>query len=225
LPISQWAFDDRPREKFIAHGAKILSDTEVIAILIGTGSGELNALELARQILNSVDHDLERLGALDYQDLIGFAGIGHAKALKLLSAIELGRRRNGYIPTKRVKIGQSEHVYQLMKPKMLDKKTEAFWVIYLNRGHQLIKIHQISEGGVSGTLVDPKLVFKQGLQLLASSVVLAHNHPSGQLRPSEADIRLTRKLISAGEMLEIKVIDHLIFTNSGYFSFADQGLI
>ena len=225
MPISKWASDDRPREKLIKDGARKLSDAEVIAILIGTGTGKFNALEIARQILLSVDNNLEQLGLLEYQDLISFTGIGKAKAIKLLSAIELGRRRDASFPPSRFKIGKSEHVYQLMKPKLLDKKTEAFWVIYLTRAHQLIKLHQISQGGVSGTLVDPKVVFKHGLQLLASSIVLVHNHPSGQLRPSESDIRLTRKLRSAGEMIEIKVIDHLIFTNSGYFSFADQGLM
>ena len=225
MPISQWASDDRPREKLIRDGARKLSDTEVLAILIGTGTGRFNALEIARQILLSVDHNLEQLGSLEYQDLISFPGIGKAKAIKLLSAIELGRRRNTCLPLSRFSVGKSEHVYQLMKPKLLDKKTEAFWVIYLTRAHQLIKARQISQGGVSGTLVDPKLVFKHGLQLLASSLILVHNHPSGQLRPSEADISLTRRLISAGEMIEINVIDHLIFTNSGYFSFADQGLM
>ena len=217
MPISQWASDDRPREKLIRDGARKLSDTEIMAILIGTGTGKFNALEIARQILLSVDHNLEQLGSLEYQDLISFPGIGKAKAIKLLSAIELGRRRNNCLPLSRFKISRSEHVYQLMKPQLLDKKTEAFWVIYLTRAHQLIKARQISQGGVSGTVVDPKLVFKHGLQLLASSMVLVHNHPSGQLRPSEADIQLTRKLISVGEMIEIKVIGPPYFYQFGLF--------
>lgn len=225
LPISQWASDDRPREKLVKNGAGHLSDTELLAILISSGSGKYNAIDLARQILVSVDQSLEQLGALEYQDFIQFPGIGTAKAITLLSAIELGRRRNGCLPPTRFKIGGSQDVYKLMQPKLLDKKTEMFWVVYLNRAHLVLKTQQISQGGVSGTLVDPKLIFKHALNHLASSIVLVHNHPSGQLKPSDADISLTKKLVSAGRTMEIPVLDHLIFTNSGYFSFADQGLI
>ena len=225
LPISRWANDDRPREKLINSGADRLSDAELLATLIGSGSGKFNAIDLARQILLSVDHDLEKLGALEYQDLIRFPGIGNAKAITLISAMELGRRRNGFVSSMKFKVGGSSHVYKLMRPKLLDKKTEMFWVIYLNRAHTVIKIRQISQGGVSGTLVDPKLIFKHSLELLASSIILVHNHPSGQLKPSEADVNLTKKLIRAGKLLEIPVVDHLIFTNSGYFSFADEGLL
>ncbi len=225
VPISQWAAADRPREKLIKTGAGNLSDTELIATLIGSGSDKYNAVDLARQILLSVDQNLEELGALEYQDLIQFPGIGDAKAVVVLSAIELGRRRSGYAPPTRFKIGGSQHIYKLMQPKLLDKKMEVFWVVYLNRAHLVIKTQQISQGGVSGTLVDPKLIFKHALNQLASAIVLVHNHPSGQLNPSEADIRLTKKLVAAGKLMEIPVIDHLIFTNSGYFSFADEGLI
>ncbi len=225
VPISQWASSDQPREKLIRIGAEHLSDTELVAILIGSGSGQYNAVELARQILISVNQNLEELGALEYQDLIQIPGIGNAKAIALLSAIELGRRRSGYSAPHRFKINGSQHIYKLMQPKLLDKKMEVFWVVYLNRAHLVIKTQQISQGGVSGTLVDPKLVFKHALNQLASAIVLVHNHPSGQLNPSEADIRLTNKLVGAGKLLEIPVIDHLIFTNSGYFSFADEGLI
>ena len=225
IPISRWASSDRPREKLVNIGAGNLTDTELLATIIGSGSARHNAIDLARQILVSVNHDLERLGALEYQELIRFPGIGDAKAITLLSALELGRRRSGYAPTVRFKIGGSQHVYKLMQPKLLDQKTEMFWVIYLNRAHTVIKIKQISQGGVSGTLVDPKLIFKHALDHLASALILVHNHPSGQLRPSDADIRLTRKLLSAGRLMEIPVIDHIIFTNSGYFSFADEGIL
>jgi DNA repair protein RadC len=225
FPISKWAASDQPREKLIKDGAGHLSDSELVAILIGSGTGKYNAIDLARQILLSVNYNLDQLGSLEYQDLIRFPGIGDAKAILLLSAIELGRRRSGCLPQTKFKIGRSQHVYKLMQPMMLDKKTEAFWVVYLNRAHQVVKCQKISQGGVSGTLVDPKVIFKHAVNLLSSSVILVHNHPSGQLKPSEADLRLTRKLVSAGELIEIKVIDHLIFTNSGYFSFADEGLI
>ncbi len=225
IPISRWATGDRPREKLVNIGADNLTDTELLATLIGSGSARYNAIDLARQILLSVNHDLEQLGSLEYRDLIRFPGIGNAKAITLLSALELGRRRNGYAPSVRFKVGGSGHVYKLMQPKLLDKKTEMFWAIYLNRAHTVIKIQQISQGGVSGTLVDPKLVFKHALDHLASALILVHNHPSGQLKPSEADIRLTKKLLTAGRLMEIPVIDHLIFTNSGYFSFADEGIL
>lgn len=225
LPISKWASDDRPREKLINKGPGNLSDTELLATLIGSGSGPYNAIELARKILISVDHDLEKLAALEYRDLVKFPGIGAAKAITLLSALEIGRRRNGHVPANRLKIGGSQHVYKLMQPKLLDKKMEMFWVIYLNRAHTVIRMQQISQGGVSGTLVDPKLIFKHALDHLASALILVHNHPSGQLKPSEADIRLTKKLVTAGMLMEIPVLDHLIFTNSGYFSFADQGIL
>ena len=225
VPISQWASDDRPREKLIRNGAGNLSDTELLATLIGTGSGNRNAVDLARQILLSVDQSLDQLAKLEFQDLIKFQGIGNAKAITLLSAIELGRRRNGSSPASRFKVTGSKDVYQLMQPKLLDKKTELFYTVNLNRAHQVIKTQQISQGGVSGTLVDPKLVFKHALEHLASAIILVHNHPSGQIKPSEADLQLTRKLVIAGKTMEIPVIDHLIFTNSGYFSFSDQGLL
>lgn len=209
----------------INNGVDRLSDTELLATLIGSGSGKFNAVDLARHILISVDHDLQKLGALEFQDLVRFPGIGKAKAIILLGAIELGRRRIGSTPSKRYKIRGSAQVYKLMQPKLLDKKTEMFWAIYMNRAHAVIKVHQISQGGVSGTLVDPKLIFKHALDHLASAIVFVHNHPSGQLKPSDADVRLTKKLKDAGKLLEIPVIDHLIFTNSGYFSFADEGLL
>jgi len=225
LPISQWACDDRPREKLIRLGAGNLSNAELLATVIGSGSGKYNALDLARQILLSVDYNLDKLGTLEYQDLVGFTGIGNAKAIALLSAIELSRRRNNCSPISGFKVSGSQHVYKLMRPKLLDKKLEFFWVVYLNRAHMVIQTKQISQGGVSGTMVDTKLIFKHALSQLASAIVLVHNHPSGQLKPSQADLNLTKKLVSAGKLMEIPVIDHLIFTNSGYFSFADEGLI
>lgn len=225
LPISQWAEDDRPREKLIKTGVGNLTDTELIATLIGSGNGQHNALDVARQILMSVQHNLDQLGSLEYQDLIRFPGIGTAKAITLLSAMEIGRRRTSSTPASRLKVSGSNDVYKLMQPKLLDQKLEMFWVVYLNRAHMVIKLQQISQGGVSGTLVDPKVIFKHALNHLASSIVLVHNHPSGQLKPSQADINLTRKLVTAGKLMEIPVLDHLIFANTGYFSFADETLL
>ena len=206
-------------------GACNLSDTELLATLIGSGSGEYNAVDLARQILLSVEHNLDKLATLEYQDFIYFSGIGKAKAITLLSALELGRRRNSSKTKSGIKISSSQDVYDLMRPKLMDKKLEFFWVVYLNRAHTVINSRQISQGGVSGTLVDAKLIFKHALSHLASAIVLVHNHPSGQLQPSQADTTLTRNLVAAGRLMEIPVVDHLIFANSGYFSFADEGLI
>ena len=225
IKISQWANEDRPREKLIIQGAQALSSVELLATLIGSGSGECNALDVARNVLKAHNHDLHQLAALEYQDLIKFHGIGKAKAVTIVSAMELGRRRKAQGHQSRAKITSSHDVYRLMQSLLLDQKVENFWVVYLNRAHQVIHRQLISRGGVSGTLVDPKLVFKYALDHLASAVILIHNHPSGQLKPSEADKNLTRKLVVAGQNLEIPVLDHLIFTNSGYFSFADESLI
>ncbi len=223
--ITHWSVEERPREKLIHQGPLNLSNTELVAILIGSGSPNSNAVDLSRRILQSVDFDLHRLAAMDCSDLTKFHGIGLAKAVAIVSAMELGRRRAiKESPTPR-KISGSNDIYQLMKPFLLDKRIESFWVVYLNRAHRVLQIKMISQGGVSGTLVDPKLIFKFALDLLASSMVLVHNHPSGQLKPSTADQALTQKLKSAGQTLEIPVLDHIIFTNSGYFSFADESLM
>ena len=223
--ISQWALEDRPREKLISNGVGNLSTAELLATLIGSGSGSYNALDLARNILGQVNNDLNELAALEYKDLIRFHGIGQARAVTIVSAMELARRRGSQQPGSKRKISGSLDIYQLMQPYLLDKKIESFWAVYLNRAHCVIHRQLISQGGVSGTLVDPKLVFKFALDHLASALILVHNHPSGQLRPSDADRKLTRKLSEAGRTMEIPILDHLIFTNSGYFSFADEALL
>ena len=225
IKISQWAKEDRPREKLIIKGARALSTAELLATLIGSGSGAFNALEVARQVLRAHNHDLHQLAALEYRDLLKFHGIGKAKAVTIVSAMELGRRRKAQEYQSRVKITSSTEVYRLMQGYLMDQKVENFWVLYLNRAHQVIHRQLISQGGVSGTLVDPKLIFKYALEHLASALILVHNHPSGQLKPSEADKKLTDKLVAAGQNLEIPVLDHIIFTNSGYFSFADESLM
>lgn len=225
LRISQWAHEDRPREKLMKNGVTNLSTAELLATLIGSGSGGYNALDLSREILRSVNHDLSQLAALDYNQFMKFTGIGKARAASIVSAMELGRRRHGQDPQSKIKISGPEDVYQMMRSCLLDKKIESFWAVYLNRAHQVVHKQLISQGGVSGTLVDPKLVFKYALDHLASALVLIHNHPSGQLNPSQADILLTKKLSAAGKTLEIAILDHIIFANSGYFSFADESLI
>ncbi len=223
--IKQWAKEDRPREKLLLKGKSVLSEAELIGILIGSGTRTLTAVDLAKQILHSVDNNLNLLAKLSVNDLKKFKGIGEAKAINIVSALELGRRRKEADQPKVVKITTSKTAYDIMRPYLQDMPHEEFWVLLLNRANQLIKPVPISQGGVSGTVVDPKLIFNCALEALASSVILVHNHPSGSLKPSKEDLKLTQQLKEAGRILEIPVLDHLIYTDSGYFSMADKSLL
>lgn len=223
LGILSWAEEDRPREKLLLKGRSALSDAELIAILIGSGSSELSAVDLSKKILQSVNYDLNSLAKLSVKDLTQFKGIGEAKAISIVSALELGRRRKSTESVKKRKIQSSQDAYDVISPELLDQPIEQFWIITLNRSNHVIQKRVISQGGVSGTVADPKVIFKQALDDLASGIILIHNHPSGNLNPSHADRQLTRKMVEAGKMIEIPVLDHIIFTDSGYFSFADEG--
>ncbi|WP_194776168.1 RadC family protein [Pararhodonellum marinum] len=225
IKISSLAEEDRPREKLLLKGKSALTDAELIAILIGSGTKALSAVDLAKHILSSVDYDLANLAKMSIKDLQQFKGIGEAKAISIVSALELGRRRKNTEPQKKFKITSSGDVYNLMKPEMLDEQVELFYTLLLNRANQVIKKVLISQGGTSATIADPKLIFKAALEHRASSLILVHNHPSGNLKPSQADIRLTKKMVEVGKNLELSVLDHLIFTDVGYFSFADEALI
>lgn len=225
LNIKDWSVQDRPREKLLAQGRKALSDAELIAILIGSGSRNESAVDLSKRILASVNNNLVDLARLEVPDLTKFKGIGEAKAISIVAALELGRRRKGTDKTIKSKITSSNDAYQALLPKLQDLNTEEFWVLMLNRQNEIIELKQISSGGVAGTVVDPKVIFKSALQFLASGIILSHNHPSGNLKPSKADIAITNKLKSAGESLEINVLDHLIISEQGYYSFADEGII
>ena len=224
LNIKQWAAADRPREKLIEKGKSALSDAELLGILIGSGTREYTAVDLARMILERYNNDLNEVARLSVAELMHFKGIGQARAINIVAALELGRRRK---PTgaNDNRISSSVDVYQLMAPLLTDLQHEEFWVLLLNRANKVIKRQPISQGGVAGTVVDPKIVFNMALQHLASQVILVHNHPSGNLRPSAADKKLTRQMVEAGKLLEIAVLDHIIFTNNGYFSFADENLL
>lgn len=222
--ILSWAEEDRPREKLMLKGKASLSDAELIGILLGSGTVSMSAVDVAKQILGSVDHNLHRLAKLSVKDLEKFKGIGEAKAITIVSALELGRRRKESEIPKRIKISGSADVYELMRPRLLDLPHEEFWIVLLNRANIVIREVQISAGGVSGTVADPKMIFKVALEYLASSMILVHNHPSGNLNPSQADRDLTRKLKEAGAVLEVPVLDHLIFTDNQYLSFADTGI-
>lgn len=225
LGILSWAEEDRPREKLLLKGKAALSDAELLGILIGSGTRSLSAVDLCKLILQESEQNLNQLAKLSVKDLQKFKGIGEAKAICIVSALELGRRRKEAPPVKRPKITCSQDAYDIIKAELWDQPHEEFWLLMLNRANQVIRKERCSAGGVSGTVSDPKIIFKAALQQLASSLILVHNHPSGNLKPSEADLKLTKKLKEAGAMLDIPVLDHLIFTDHGYYSFADEGVL
>ena len=225
IPITAWNEADRPREKLMNKGRAILSDAELIAILIGSGNKELSAVELAKVLLHKTENNLNELGKLSVKELTKVKGIGEAKAISIVAALELGRRRKEEESAKKIKITSSAEVYKYFKPMLLDLKHEEFWILLLNRSNIVIKAEKVSHGGVSGTVADAKIIFNKALEQLASSVILCHNHPSGNTKPSDADINLTRRLKEAGNFLEIPVLDHLIFTENAFFSFADEGIL
>lgn len=222
LAIRQWAEEDRPREKLLLKGKAVLSDAELIAILIGSGTTTMSAVDLAKHILHHTDNDLNALARLSVKDLTQFRGIGEAKAIAIISALELGRRRKNTEVTQRPKLSSSKIIYEVMRPHLEDLDVEEFWVLNLRRNNELISKTRLSIGGLEGTVVDVRVIFRQALQELATFVVLAHNHPSGSLRPSPADERITKKIAEAGRLLDIHVVDHVIVSNNGYYSFADE---
>ncbi|WP_460218251.1 RadC family protein [Psychroserpens sp. MEBiC05023] len=225
LSIKNWSHQDQPREKLRDKGAAVLSHAELIAILIGSGNRNESAVDLSKRILASVDHNLNALGKLSLKQLTAFKGIGEAKAIAISAAMELGRRRRGETALKLQKIGSSISVFELMQPLIGELPHEEFWIIYLNNSNKVIRKLQLSKGSITGTLVDVRLVLKTALELGAVSLILSHNHPSGTLKPSEADKKLTQKLKIASQSLDIKVLDHLIITEKAYFSFADENLL
>ena len=223
--IKNWSDDDKPREKLVQKGKSVLSDAELIAILIGSGSRNESAVELAKRILASVNNNLNELGKLSIKQLMQFKGIGEAKSVSIAAALEIGRRRRGEEAQKITKIGSSKNVFELLQPKMGELPHEEFWIVFLNNSNTVLHAGQLSKGGITGTLVDVRLVLKQALELGAVGLILAHNHPSGTLKPSEADKQITRKLKVAAEALDIKVLDHIIITQKEYFSFADENIL
>lgn len=223
--ILSWAEEDRPREKLLLKGKAALSDAELIAILIGSGTRELSAVDLSKVILQKAVNNLNELAKLSIKDLMKVKGIGEAKAISIIAALELGRRRKESEVVRRPRISSSRDAYEQIQPYLLDLPHEEFWLLLLNRANEVIKPVQVSQGGVSGTVADPKIIFKFAIENLSSAIILVHNHPSGNLKPSEADKELTRRLSSAGKLLEIPVLDHLIFTDGGYLSFADEGML
>jgi len=221
--IKEWAVDDRPREKMIAKGKAALSNAELIAILIGSGNNELSAVELSRVILDSVDNNLIALSNLTLNDLKQHKGIGEAKAITIMAALELGKRRRGAEANLPTEVKDSKDSFERFLPYIDDMRQEHFLVLYLNQSNHALKVECISNGGTTNVIADPKIIFKNALTLSATCIVLGHNHPSGNPRPSEDDRLLTKKLVAAGKLLDISVIDHIIIGNERYYSFRDHG--
>ena len=225
LGIKSWAEEDRPREKLQAKGRAALSDAELIAILLGSGTVKLSAVDVAKLMLQGVNNDLNALARESVKQLCRHPGIGEAKAISVVAALELGRRRKEADATPRTTITCSRDIYNLIRPNLMDLPHEEFWVILLNRANVVMRKTAISRGGVAGTVADPKMIFKEALEQLASSIILVHNHPSGNRSPSAADIQLTKKLKEAGNFLDLPILDHLIYSDQGYYSFADEGML
>lgn len=225
LSIKSWALDDRPREKLLSKGKLSLSDAELIAILIGSGNRQESAVALSQRILQSVEGNINELAKLTVEKLKTFKGIGEAKAIAIITALELGKRRQLEIALEKPKITGSKDVFNSMQPIIGDLAHEEFWVLFLNNSNKILAKHQISKGGLTATVVDIRLLFKQALELFSVAIIVCHNHPSGKLKPSEADIQLTQKIKNAGNTLDIKLLDHLIITEKAYFSFADEGVL
>lgn len=223
--IKTWAEEDRPREKLTKLGRTALTDAELIAILIGMGTVELSAVDVANLVLQSANRKLNELARMSMKDLMKIKGIGEAKAITIIAALELGRRRKENEVDKKRRITSAADAYDEIKPYLLDKQHEEFWILLLSRANEVMRIVQVSSGGVAGTVADPKIIFKHALEILSSSIILVHNHPSGNLTPSQADKDLTKKLKEAGRMLDLPILDHLIFTDNAYFSFADEGIL
>jgi DNA repair protein RadC len=225
VTIKKWAVEDRPREKMLIKGIHSLSDAELIAVMIRSGSRTGSAVDLARQVLFSAENDLDKLGRYDVHELKKIKGIGEAKAVSILAALELGRRRKTAASEEGGRITCSADIFSIMYPLVGDIVYEEFWVILLNRANKPVEKKKISQGGISGTVTDVRLIMKSAIDMLACSIILCHNHPSGNLRPSEADINITRRIRDSAGMMDITLLDHIIIAGKSYFSFADENMI
>ncbi len=225
MSLKSLAEDDRPREKFLLKGKAVLSDSELLAIILGSGNNEESAVELARRILASVGNSWQQLSILSVKDLMKFKGIGEAKAIAIATALEIGRRKYSQEIPDKISISTSQEAYKVFLPHLSDLRTEEFWAVYLNHKNQIVYKSQLSKGGITGTLVDVRVLFKMALEHFATSVIVAHNHPTGNLKPSDADLKITKNIQQAGDLLNIKLIDHLIVGENSFFSFKDQNLL
>lgn len=222
LSIKSWAEDDRPRDKLMQKGRTILTDAELIAILIGSGNRELSAVELGKLLLSTYQNSLNEMSKKSVKDLTQFKGIGEAKAISIIAALELGRRRKAEETIQKIKVTCSRDAYHYLYPLLADKNVEEFWLLLLNQNNRILSKHLISTGGVSGTVADVRVILKKAIMELASGLIISHNHPSGNMAPSKADHVLTHKIIVAAELVDVKVLDHIIIGEEDYYSFADS---
>lgn len=225
MKMKNWALEDRPREKLYQNGPKHLTNAELLAVILTTGTKSISAVDLARNILSSSSNDLNALSRKNIKELCTIKGVGPAKAMMIRAVMELANRKEMVNSKIKDQICSSDDAFRMLKTKFLDLKVEEFWVIYLNRANKVIAQKKLSSGGISGTVVDPKVIFHNALSEFACGLILAHNHPSGNLKPSKSDIAITKKIKQAGEFLDISVLDHLIFSENRFFSFADEGLM
>ena len=225
MNIKEWAAEDRPREKMMLNGSRALSDAELVAILIGSGNPEETAVELSRRILISVDNNLNELGRKTIEYLCEFKGIGEAKAVNIMAALELGRRRKSLDNPEKIQISGSRDVAEIFIPLIGDLEIEEFWILLLNRSNKVVHKFMTSMGGLTSTIIDVRAILRKALEKSATSMILCHNHPSGNLLPSDADLAITRKIKDAGVIMDIRVLDHLVITQTSYYSFADNGIL
>ena len=225
IPINKWSEDDRPREKLLLKGRTSLSDAELIAVLIGSGNKKESAVELSKRILSSYNNELNTLGKLSVKELMQFKGVGEAKAISIIAALEIGRRRKAEEKVDKLVIQSSKSAYNVVSDVLEDLNHEEFWLILLSRSNKVLGRKLIGKGGISGTVADIKIIFKEALLGHSSAIIVAHNHPSGNLKPSQADIQLTKKIKESGELLTIPLLDHIIVGDKSYYSFADEGIL
>lgn len=225
LSIKNWSLDDRPREKLLQKGRMALSNSELLAILLGSGSRNESAVALGQRVLASVNNNLNELGKLEVKQLMKFKGIGEAKAVTIAAALELGRRRRSEEAMEKKKISSSKMAFEILQPVIGDLPHEEFWIIYLNHANKVLNLYQVSRGGMTSTIVDVRIIMRRALEIGSTTMVLAHNHPAGTLKPSQEDIKITDKIKQAAKSLDIRLLDHIIVTEKTYFSFADEALI
>ena len=220
--LKHWAEDDRPREKLMLKGKAALSDAELLAIIMGSGSRSETAVALAKRILGDVKNNWHELSRMSIKQLMSYKGIGEAKAISIITTLEIGNRKALQFALEKPKVSSSTEVFNVLQPKLADLNVEEFWVIFVNQANKVISIDNVSSGGISYTLADPRLIFRMALEKFATAIIVAHNHPSGNPKPSEQDIRLTKKLVECGQILDVAVLDHLIVTQKEYYSFRDE---
>ena len=225
MSIKFLAEDDRPREKFLLKGKNALSDAELLAIIMGSGNREDSAVELGRKILGSVENNWHNLSLLSLSDLMKFKGVGEAKAISIAAALEIGHRRAAQEVPEKIQIRESKDIYKVLQPYLSDLQTEEFWAVFLNQNNRIVGKARLSAGGINQSVVDVRILFKTALEHLSTAIAIAHNHPSGNLKPSQEDLRITKQIADAGKILNIQLLDHLIISQNAYFSFADENLL